>query len=129
MISLFLIVVFSLDLAIIVYEIVIDGMLTHVISLFLKFIQFSNVAQEVLFLFALKIVGELVHFHLFSHLSKMFFHNLVVGIPIFIVNFLAELNDISWIDEFFVVSIANVSDTLVLWTEALRIRVRHMETL
>ena len=128
-ISLSFITVFSLDFAIIVHEVVIDGVLTHVISLFFEFIQLFDMAQEVLFLFTLQIVGEFIDFHLFSHLSEMFLHNLVVGSLVFIINFFAELNDISWIDELFVVFVTNVSYTFMLWAEALRIRVRHMETL
>ena len=71
----------------------------------------------------------LFHTHFVSHLFEVLFHDLVACCFSLIIHFFAESDNISWINEFFKLLVADVTDSFELVMAILWIRIGDVETL
>ena len=84
-------------------------------------------SQELSFLFSIHVLVQLGVLHILSHLSEVLFHYLIVGCFSFIVDFLSELDHISWVNFFLVICITHLSHSLELSAVGLWVWISHME--
>lgn len=125
----FFLLVLLFQIIIIIDKILVNCSYRSQFSCLFKIFKFSNLAQKVFFLFSLDFMFLLFDTHFISHLFQMLFHNLIASCSGFIIYFFAKSNNISWINELFILLVTYISDALELMMTSLWIWVCYMETL
>ena len=116
-----------LEIAIVEHKIFVKCIHTWQFPFTLKIFQSSNLLQKLLFLLPFNFMTHFVHLHLLSHLAKMLLHYLITGQFAVVVNFLAELYDVCWVDLLFEGFVTKISNSFESHWKRLRIWVGHMK--
>ena len=116
-----------LHLTVVIHKIRINSFRTSQLPWLFKFLQFFNLTQELFLLGSFYGMGFFGNVHVISHLHEMGLHYFVVAQFFVVIYFFAKLDDVGWVDSFFVIKVSNVSYTSKMFIWQLWIRVWTME--